>query len=116
MTQNNYEYLKKKTKSDDSDVIFIKQVPVHPRDRMKKKLAAINKKIAQQAVKKEISQQVNLKQKSKAITADKIVKKYRKLKRKATLNNYRYLIRKKPKVAMMMLLLLNRCQIIKGTE
>ena len=65
MTQNNYEYLKKKTKSGGSDAIFIKQVPYHPRDRVKKKLAALNKKIAQQAVKKEISQQVNLKQKSK---------------------------------------------------
>ena len=44
MTQNNYEYLKKKTKSGGSDAIFIKQVPYHPRDRMKKKLAAVKKK------------------------------------------------------------------------
>ena len=44
MTQNNYEYLKKKTKCGGSDAIFIKQVPYHPRDRMKKKLAAVKKK------------------------------------------------------------------------
>ena len=71
-TLRNYEHLNK----DNDDVVFIKQVPVHPKNRMKK-LPAQNDKV-------EFIKQVSLHPRLH-------------LKRKATLNNYRLLHKKKSK-------------------